>query len=231
MENLNQEKQVKSKKRLWLWLLMPVFILLAVIWLASSGKQKNNSADRVKNGIQPVTSVDWIKGSPQAKVIIIEYSDLECPYCKRQHSELEKLFNSYSNRELALIFRHLPLVSLHSRSLKEALAAECAGELGGNDRFWRYIDYIFSITPSNNGLNLNELPMAAVQLGLDRNQFEACLSSGRAIDKIQRQANEAVAAGAQGTPYILVVSGQGYMPLSGAVPYEQLKTFVDSLLK
>src|SRR5207249_6414117 len=73
------------------------------------------------------------------------------------------------------VYRHFPIDSLHSKARKEAQASECAAALGGNEAFWAYSDKLFEVTPSNNRLDLAQLPRIAQEIGLDRAQFETCL--------------------------------------------------------
>ncbi len=180
--------------------------------------------------IQPISDTDWVRGDRDAKISIIEFSDTECPFCKRFHPTMKRIIDDYGD-EVQWAYRHFPLDSLHSKARKEAEAAECAGELGGNDGFWAYLDRIFAITPSNDGLDLALLPDIAEYVGLDRSEFEACLSSGKYANKIEDNYQQAVAAGGRGTPYSVLIVGDQKIPLSGALPYEQVKSTIDALLK
>ncbi len=177
-----------------------------------------------------ITDQDWIKGAKNASVSVVEFSDTECPFCKRFHPTMQRLIEEYPD-DVNWVYRHFPLTSLHPKAPKEAEATECAGELAGNEGFWKYLDRLFEITPSNNNLGLAQLPQIAEDVGINRQQFEACLNSGKYAQKVQDQANQATAAGGQGTPYSVVVVGDEKIPVSGAVPYEQLKTIIDSALQ
>jgi len=177
-----------------------------------------------------ITDQDWVKGNRDAKISIVEFSDLECPFCKRFHSTMQQLLDEDGN-DVNWVYRHFPLSSLHSKAPKEAEASECAGELGGNEGFWNFIDKLFETTPSNNGLEASQLPQIAEEVGLNRDKFEECLNSGKYAQKIQDQYNQATAAGGRGTPYSVVVTADGQkIPVSGAVPYAQLKAVIDPLL-
>lgn len=180
-------------------------------------------------GMAPITDKDWVKGNRQAKVSVVEYSDTECPFCKRFHPTMQQLIKEYPN-DVNWVYRHFPLTSIHPKAPKEAEATECAGELGGQDGFWKYIDRLFEVTPSNNGLDLEELPKIAKAVSLDEKKFTACLDSGKYAQKVQAQAQDAQDAGAQGTPYSVVVAGDQKIPVSGAVPFESLKQAIDSVL-
>jgi len=179
--------------------------------------------------IAPITDKDHIRGKANAKVVLVEYSDTECPFCKQHHEVLRGLMEQYG-KDVAWIYRHFPLDSLHSKARKEAEATECAASLGGNDVFWKYLDEVFARTPSNNGLPETALSEIAVFVGLDRSKFDSCLSSGKFADVVQAQYEDAVAAGGNGTPYTVMVAGGKNTPINGAVPVTQLKSIIDSAL-
>lgn len=179
--------------------------------------------------IAEVTDADWVKGNRNATVSVIEYSDSECPFCKRVHPTIQQVVDNYDG-QVNWVYRHFPLSSLHQKAAKEAKAAECAGELGGNDGFWAFIDRLYEITPSNDGLLESQLSDIAKYAGIDVSKFEECLSSGKYTEKIQDAVIAAGAAGGQGTPYNVIVSGDQKIPVSGAQPYEQFTSVIDSLL-
>lgn len=185
--------------------------------------------------IRPVTASDHWQGRLGAPVTVIEYSDLECPFCKRFHNTMKEALAFYNGNEevkLTWVYRHFPLDSLHSKARKEAEATECAATLGGNDQFWAYTDKIFTVTPSNDGLDPSLLPLLAAEIGLDRQAFEACLAGGQQAGKVQADYDEAIAAGGQGTPFVIVIgSDNKQITLPGAVPLDQVKKAVDELLK
>lgn len=179
--------------------------------------------------VKPVSKDDHVKGNSKAPITLIEFSDLECPFCKRFHPTAQQLIDKNPDT-VKWVYRHFPLRSLHSKAAKEAEASECAAELGGNEKFWAFIDKIYAITPSNDGLDLAQLPQIAEEIGLNRKKFEECLSSGKMASKVQEDEADASAAGAQGTPYSILVGKKGELiPISGAQPYEQLQAAVDSL--
>lgn len=183
--------------------------------------------------IRPVSADDHILGDPNAPVKIVEFSDLECPFCKRIHPTLKQVIQEYgTDGRVAWVYRHFPLVSLHTKAPKAAEASECAAELGGNFGFWAYIDHYFEVTPSNDQINLTQLPQIAVDVGLDRSDFTQCLDSGKYASKVDEQLNDAISSGGEGTPYSVVIAPNGQkFPVSGSVPYEQLKAIVDQALQ
>lgn len=181
--------------------------------------------------VAPITNADHVLGNAQtAQAIVIEYSDLECPFCKRFHDTMHQAVTSY-NGKVAWVYRHFPLDQLHSKARKEAEATECAAELGGNEKFWAYTDRLMAVTPSNNGLDAAELPKIAAYVGLDVAKFSACLESGKYAAAIQASVQDAMAAGAQGTPYSVVVTQSGKKSvIPGALPIDQVKGIIDAAL-
>lgn len=183
--------------------------------------------------ITPVSSADHIRGNPNAEVVIVEYSDTECPFCKRFHDTMKQVMGEYeAGGEVAWVYRHFPLDQLHKKARSEAVAFECAKEQGGNDAFWKYADRLFEITPSNDGLDAAELPKIATFIGLDADKFTTCLASGKYDAHIEAEAQNAQATGGEGTPWSVIVtkSGKKY-PLSGAQPYEAVKQAIEQALK
>ncbi|PIZ96403.1 MAG: hypothetical protein COX80_01440 [Candidatus Magasanikbacteria bacterium CG_4_10_14_0_2_um_filter_33_14] len=177
-----------------------------------------------------VTDQDYIRGAKDAPITIVEYSDPECPFCKRFHQTMQEVMKEYDGK-VNWVYRQFPLVSLHSKAPKEAEAIECAGDLGGNAKHWDYLDKLFEITPSNNGLDLAQLPKIATGIGLNKTKFEDCLNSGKFTNKIQKSTAEAQAAGAQGTPYSIMLVGDQKIVINGAQPLSQIKSMIDSALQ
>lgn len=172
---------------------------------------------------------DHIRGAVNGKITIIEYSDLECPFCKRFHETMKQVLVAYPN-DVRWVYRHAPLVQLHSKAPAEANAAECAGEQG---KFWEFIDEVFAVTPTNNGLDLAELPKIAAKVGVaNAAQFKSCVDTNKYASAVQADLDDATKAGMRGTPYSVVVNTAGKkLPINGALPLESVKSTVDSLLK
>ncbi|TSC89248.1 MAG: DSBA oxidoreductase [Parcubacteria group bacterium Gr01-1014_3] len=173
----------------------------------------------------------YVRGNPNAPVKIIEYSDLECPFCKKFQLTMQEVMSAYGD-QVAWIYKHFPLDSIHSKARAEANAAECAGEQGGNKSFWDYLDRIFAITPSNNGLDLNELPKIAQSLNLNMQKFQQCLTSNKFASRIESHYQEGLEVGALGTPYSIVIAPNGQKGvINGAQDYSAVKKIIDTALK
>ena len=181
--------------------------------------------------LKPVSGDDHIFGNKDAKVTIIEYSDIECPYCKRFHPTVAKVIDEYKGK-VNWVYRHFPL-DFHANAQSEAEATECAAELGGNDAFWKYINTMFDRTTSGGtGFAKDALAPLAKEIGLDDKKFKECLDSGKYKTKVQQQTNEGQSAGIQGTPGGFVIAKDGKSSvIEGAIPAAALKSQIDALLR
>lgn len=185
---------------------------------------------------QPVKAVDpktdHIRGNPNAKVTVIEYSDFECPFCKRHAPTMDQILAKYKD-DVNYVFRHFPL-SFHANAQKEAEGSECVAELGGNDAFWKFHDYVFEKTTSNGyGFALDQLPVAAKAAGVDEAKFKTCLDSGKYASKVQEQTDQGAAEGVSGTPGNFVINNKTKETklISGAVPLSSFEATIDPMLK
>ena len=184
--------------------------------------------------VKPVAAEDHVRGDPAAPVKVIEFSDFECPFCKGFHATMKQVMGDYEkDGKVAWVYRHFPIDELHPRARKEAQAAECANELGGNKAFWDYADKLFEVTPSNNRLDPAQLPQIAEAVGLDKAKFDSCLDgSAKFAAHIEANIQDATASGGQGTPYSVVITPNGkVVPINGAQPYEEVKAVIDTALK
>lgn len=173
-----------------------------------------------------VKSTDYVRGSNDAPITVITYSDLECPFCKSFHPSMLQIMNDYAGK-VKWVFRHFPL-SFHVNAQKEAEAAECVGKLGGAEAYWNYIDKIFEKTTSNGtGFALTDLYPLAKQVGVNEGRFRTCLDQGEMTTKVQADLQEGSNYGVQGTPTSFVNG----TPVEGAVPFEQLKAVIDQVLQ
>jgi len=201
---------------------------------AEAAQREQRDAEARTGALRPVAAGrDHIRGDPGAPVTLIEYSDFECPFCKRFHPTMKQLLREFDGR-VRWVYRHFPLDELHpGKARKEAAAAECAAELGGNDAFWKFADRFYELTPSNNKTDVDRvLPQIAREIGLDQARFAACLASGRHDRRVEEDYQNAVATGGRGTPWTLIVSKRGKVyALSGAQPYAAVKQLVELALR
>ncbi len=199
-----------------------------------NGNSVDLTTENLKDALRPIDANDHILGSADARIVIVEYSDTECPFCKMFHSTMLNIMKEYGSKgQVAWVYRHYPIAELHSKAPRQAEALECAAALGGNTKFWEYTNKIYEVTPSNNGLDDAELPKIAAQVGLSASAFTTCLDSGEFKSRVEADLQNAYEIGAGGTPYSVVIDTKtgDYYPLNGAYPYSQLKTAIDIILK
>lgn len=175
--------------------------------------------------VTPPGSSDHWFGSPEAPIVLVEYSDFECPYCAMVHPTLKRIVEE-SNGEVAWVYRHLPLTSLHPEAMPAALASECIAEQLGSTGFWAFADAMFADQKS---MSATRYAALAGELGADQVAFNACMQSEKHLSKIEAQAREAQSNGGTGTPFTVVVTSDTQMPVSGALPYAQFKAVINAL--
>ncbi len=181
--------------------------------------------------VAPVTKDDHIRGNPNAPIVIVEYSDYDCPFCKNFHETMNQIMAEYgAGGKVAWVYRHFPLAQLHPNASKIAAASECVTELAGNDAFWKFSDLVFSERGVNEPTNLARLTEFAQSAGADKSKFELCYNSGKYNDKISADVTAAIAAGAQGTPYSIMMVGNQQGPINGAQPFGTVKQMIDTVI-
>lgn len=199
------------------------FIAVAIIWNKGPIQSKGtntiaNQASSFSSNTKPVSSTDHIFGNPNAKIKIVEYSDTACPFCKVFHNTMRKVMSDYGSAgNVAWVYRNYPLDKpdasgriLHKNAGHEAQALECAADLGGNEAFWKYTNRLYEVTPSvtqnsPNGLDRNQLPVIAKYAGLDVEDFNNCLATGKFKEKVEADFTEGVNIGIQGTPTSVII--------------------------
>ncbi len=182
-----------------------------------------NSLSGTALGLRPVSANEHIRGNPDAPVTIVEFSDFECPFCRRLHPTLRQALEEFDGR-VRWVYRHFPLTSIHSRAQGAAVAAECFARIGGNEAFWRFSDLAFD-NQSRLGHKLYE--GFARDSGLSAEEFNACLSSPDPLAAVNADLRDALSSGGRGTPYAIVINAQGELfPFSGALPYEQIRQII-----
>ena len=209
----------------------------AVYYSSGGGGGSTNFTTRTAPiELRAVSAEDHIRGSIDAKVAMVEFSDTECPFCKSFDTTMHEVLEAYDPEDVSWVYRHFPLEVLHPKAPKESEALECAAAQGGNDMFWKYSDKIYSTTNSNNALDIGvyntpkptptgpdgkpyytektprssgdagQLSDFAVELGLNKAAFEKCLKDGAFTEKVAADTEEAANSGGSGTPYIVFIS-------------------------
>jgi len=204
-----------------------------VAFIDKQRREEQERPNRLARNVPPPAKDDHVYGDAAAPVTLIEYSDFECPYCKRFHDTAKQLVDR-SGGKVDLVYRHFPLDFHNPGAEKEAEASECVAELGGNVAFWKFADAVYTRTRSNGkGFPLENLPPLAVELGLDKDAFQKCLDSGRMAARVRYDLETGTKAGVQGTPGNILRNNRTgeVLAVPGAQPYERLNEAVQKLLK
>src|ERR1043166_4145702 len=152
-------------------------------------------SSRTTNSGHSPTSVPPANFSATKLVVVTEFSDFQCPYCKRAANVIEQLRQTYGER-ITIDFRQMPL-SMHQYAFKAAQASVCAGEQG---KFWQYHDHLFAA----DDLSVDQLNRIAEQVGLMQNAFSDCIASAMSRSVVEKDIAEANQLGVTGTPTFLV---------------------------
>ncbi len=160
-----------------------------------------------------------VRGTPDAAVTVVEFSDFECPFCKQAHGTVTKVMERYAGK-VRLVYRDLPLERIHPQARGAAEAARCAQDGG---KFWEYHDLLFLRSPK---LAPEDLKRYAKEVGLDAQKFDACVASGAHKESVQRDMEEGARLGITGTPAFFI---NGRL-LTGAQPVEAFARIIDDEL-
>lgn len=202
--------------------------------ITATGSQPTQQQQQQPTKIQVSVDDDPGKGNKNADVYVIEFSDFQCPFCRRFYTQtLNQLDEEYiKTGKIYFVYRDFPLDSIHPMANPAAQAAECANEQG---KFWEYHDKIFDeqnkLGSGTVQFSTDDLKQWAVDIGLDAEKFNQCLDSGKYAQEVKKDFQDGVNAGVTGTPTFFIGNPKdGYIPIVGAQPYSVIKQVIDSQL-
>ncbi len=173
--------------------------------------------------VPALSSEEPVLGNPNAKVVIYEHSDFQCPYCARGKNVVKEIHAAYGDK-VAIVFRHLPL-DFHPEAKPSAVASVCAQQQG---KFWEYHDKLFDNQKDLNAANYTKW---AKELGLDEAKFKTCLTSPEATSIVEKSQGYSEQAGANSTPTFFVGSKTEGKKIPGAQPFAEFKKIIDEQLR
>ena len=173
--------------------------------------------------VKPVSDDDHVRGDKNAKVVVVEYSDFECPFCGRFHETMNDVMAD--NDDVAWVYRHFPL-SFHQSAQVAAEASECVAEQGGDDAFWKFADAAFAAGGFHSDSAIEGYAAAA---GVNASKFKDCLDSGKYKQHVDTDLLEGQSAGVQGTPGNFVIGPNGVRSLPGAVPAASIQAAIEAV--
>lgn len=237
---------------LWRDLLVPLSIIIAGVAIgaglyfggmpAGSGGTAATAPTQPAQPEQPqtntdavaaVTEADHIKGSLDAPVKIVEYSDFDCSFCARFHTTMNSIVAQYPEDQVAWVYRHFPLEQIHPQAFSVALASECVAEVGGNEAFWTFTDGYFAARSSgDNTPHADLIPQLVTNAGVAEAPFTECYESERYAEDVQADIDNALETGGRGTPWSIIIGPNGNtVPINGALPQQAVEQAIDQLLQ
>ena len=210
-------------------------IIAGAIYLTTKQQVQAPTGDgeNIELAIAPVDGTDHIIGNPDADIVIVEYSDYECPFCKGFHGTMNRIMEEYgSTGKVAWVYRHFPLTQIHKNAQGSAEASECVAKIGGNAKFWEFSNNIIAESPES--LSTENLKTAAIAIGIDENEYSSCVASSYGKDEVAKDVkdgNEIAKVDKQfGTPYNILISKNGVqVPIRGNQPYANVKSMIDTI--
>ena len=162
---------------------------------------------------------DPSKGNAKAPITLIEFSDFQCPFCKRARETVNKVLETYGDK-VHYVFRDYPL-SFHKQAKKAAEATQCAGD---QKKYWEYNALLWE---KQGQQEIDKLKEYAKELGLNEKQFSQCLESDKYAEEVDKDLEDGITAGVSGTPAYFVNG----MLISGAQPFERFQELIDEELE
>ena len=254
-ETKTEEKKEKTitLKESTLWKIgvgVLIMLLVAAVWTGGfgfkseggsqaqpSGGQQTQPAAAAPDRVKVSVDDDPMLGNKDAKVTVIEFSDFQCPFCRRYWTQtLEQVKKNYiDTNKVRYVFRDYPL-SFHPAAMPYAIAAECADEQG---KFWEFHDKIFEEQNKQGAATIEYIGADAVKkiaadLGLDAGKFNSCFDSEKYKDEVQKDFAAGTAAGVSGTPGFAIGKTSGNTItagiLSGACPFDAFEKAIEAEL-
>ena len=258
--NQNNNEKISVKKSTFNGLLIGIIILVGITAFFAGSYTSNLNSNQIsvedldeaiaklelkllqnqlptKQAAEPVkisVDDDPIMGDSDAPITIVEFSDFQCPFCARFHTQtLPSILEEYIEQgKVKLVFRDFPIQSIHPNALPASVAAECAND---QNKFREMHDALFEKQSEWNKLETTEalslFSKYASEMQLDQESFDSCLTSGKHIPEIQNDLNDGRDYGVTGTPGFFVGNDQiGFVELKGAQPFESFKKVIDAQL-
>lgn len=221
----------------------PVAILIGALMLSVShityatiiAKSGPATALETFNG-RAIDETDLATGKVKSDVVVVEYSDTECPFCGQVYPSMKKLQDEYGSR-VSFVYRYFPLTQIHPNAYDEARALYCVGKVAGAEKRREYIDEIFTYKTSKQNMTLPKGGKEALakNIGVDEKALATCMSGPESGDAVNASTQDGIGAGVQGTPstFVLVKAKKGYEVVShidGARQYEYFAAAVEDAL-
>lgn len=190
--------------------------------------------DSIFNG-REFKSEELVAGNKDSKVVFVEYSDLECPYCKELQIKTMKNIQTKYSDTVAFNYRHFPL-AFHTLAPKESEGSLCVREQN-QENYKKFLDRIYEITRGNNTLNPEDLGVTAKLLGTDMTKWNACMKNSTYANYVQKDIQDGLDAGVDSTPnmFVLIRQSDGtykiVTKIAGARDEKYISKVIDQAIK
>lgn len=191
-----------------------LFIGLYLLRLTGSHISDTESKKQVKEkiGFFKLTESDHVLGSKNADIFLIEYADVNCPFCRRLHPKLKQLVkNESAGTKISWVYRHFPLAVSADRVDPEEKALECAAVQGGDSTFFAYLEKIIAIAVGRENLIVKQLTQTAGEINLNMNLFNNCLANTTYDNRIFRDHWVGSAVGVSTVPHTFLLTREGVL--------------------
>lgn len=230
---MDKDQALESKWN-WNWVILSGSILVAAVMISGSliytrGSDNGQAQIAPDEKVNVSADDDPVLGSDKAEVVIIEFSDFQCPFCRSfVEDTLPQLKKNYIDTGKAkLVYRDFPL-SFHPGAEPAAQGAECAEDQG---KFWEFHDIVFSEQAKQGTGTINfgvkEVKQWADKVGLNAAEFNSCLDLGKYKEEVAKDADDGNKAGVSGTPTFFINGNR----IIGAQPYSVFKSVIDKELE
>jgi protein-disulfide isomerase len=192
--------------------------------VAAANAPAGTGATVASANVPAPSASDHIIGSPTAPIVMVEYSDFQCPYCQMIYPSLKQI-ESTSAGKIAWVMRDFPLYQIHPNAMPAANAAECIAAQLGNAGWWQFADDDFA-NQANIGTAF--FTAEAQKLGVNMTEYNTCVTNSTYLSKIEQDTTDAENAGGNGTPFTVIINtktGKQY-PISGALPLAQIQSVI-----
>lgn len=222
------DKEIKNKKSAWnyIGIIVIIIIILGLFFVFKKGTNDNKTdLNQIELPKIDITNAPML-GDPNAPITIIEYSDFQCPFCRRfYYNALPSIKKEYiETGKVKFVYKDFPLV-VHPLAQSAAEAAKCVRKQGGDEAFWKYHDKLF-----DNQDDISEKNLKKWALDLEYN-IDNCLDSGEMKQAVQEDIEEGLANGGGGTPFIVIIKKDGdRVPLAGAHPFSVYEHIIETSL-
>lgn len=185
----------------------------AAVTTGAATANTNSAAALPTKTTVDLSTVRNVRGS--GDILVLEYSDLQCPFCSKFHPTMQQVVKDYDGK-VKWGYKHLPLNSIHPYAEPAAIASECAAEQG---KFWEFVDYVFA---NQSSLPSDGITAAANAAGVKTTDFDSCVNAKKTLALVNADATEADSYGFRGTPSSLIVDKNGKVldTIPGALDFD-----------